>query len=123
MEDKNQPNENVENKPQEQEVPVKEEKVEETKKENKQEEVKENKTESVEKTAKKEVVIILKNTEIRRLIMNTKVELNEFKANISIGTEDYVITSYLIGIISAIIPNILARAKFGLKKKIAKAVI
>ena len=45
MEDKNQPNENVENKPQEQEVPVKEEKVEETKKENKQEEVKENKTE------------------------------------------------------------------------------
>ena len=34
MEDKNQPNENVENKPQEQEVPVKEEKVEETKNEN-----------------------------------------------------------------------------------------
>ena len=56
MEDKNQPNENVENKPQEQEVPVKEEKVEETKKENKQEEVKENKTESVEKSAKKEEV-------------------------------------------------------------------
>lgn len=56
MEDKNQPNENVENKPQEQEVPVKEEKVEETKKENKQEEVKENKTESVEKPAKKEEV-------------------------------------------------------------------
>lgn len=56
MEDKNQPNENVEKKPQEQEVPVKEEKVEETKKENKQEEVKENKTESVEKPAKKEEV-------------------------------------------------------------------
>lgn len=56
MEDKNQPNENVEKKPQEQEVPVKEEKVEETKKENKQEEVKENKTESVEKHAKKEEV-------------------------------------------------------------------
>lgn len=56
MEDKNQPNENVENKPQEQEVPVKEEKVEETKKENKQEEVKENKTESVENPAKKEEV-------------------------------------------------------------------
>lgn len=74
-------------------------------------------------TAKKEVVIILKNTEIRRLIMNTKVELNEFKANISIGTEDYVITSYLIGIISAIIPNILARAKFGKKQKISKTVI
>jgi len=52
MEDKNQPNENVENKPQEQEVPVKEEKVEETKKENKQEEV----TESVENPAKKEEV-------------------------------------------------------------------
>ena len=74
-------------------------------------------------TEKKEVVIILKNTEIRRLIMNTKVELNEFKANISIGTEDYVITSYLIGIISAIIPNILARAKFGKKQKISKTVI
>lgn len=56
MEDKNQPNENVENKPQEQEVAVKEEKVEETKKENKQEEVKENKTESVENPAKKEEV-------------------------------------------------------------------
>ena len=56
MEDKNQPNENVENKPQEQEVPVKEENVEETKKENKQEEVKENKTESVENPAKKEEV-------------------------------------------------------------------
>lgn len=56
MEDKNQPNENVEKKPQEQEVPVKEEKVEETKKENKQEEVKENKTESVENPAKKEEV-------------------------------------------------------------------
>ena len=77
----------------------------------------------MKKTAKKEVVIILKNTEIRRLIMNTKVELNEFKANISIGTEDYVITSYLIGIISAIIPNILARAKFGKKQKISKTVI
>ena len=79
--------------------------------------------EKMKKTAKKEVVIILKNTEIRRLIMNTKVELNEFKANISIGTEDYVITSYLIGIISAIIPNILARAKFGKKQKISKTVI
>ena len=75
--------------------------------------------EKMRKTAKKEVAIILKNTEIRRLIMNTKVELNEFKANISIGTEDYVITSYLIGIISAIIPNILARAKFGKKQKIS----
>lgn len=79
--------------------------------------------EKMKKTAKKEVAIILKNTEIRRLIMNTKVELNEFKANISIGTEDYVITSYLIGIISAIIPNILAREKFGKKQKISKTVI
>ena len=79
--------------------------------------------EKMKKTAKKEVASILKNTEIRRLIMNTKVELNEFKANISIGTEDYVITSYLIGIISTIIPNILARAKFGKKKKISKTVI
>ncbi len=78
------------------------------------------KREKMKKTAKKEVAIILKNTEIRRLIMNTKVELNEFKANISIGTEDYVITSYLIGIISAIIPNILARAKFGKKQKYLK---
>lgn len=79
--------------------------------------------EKMKKTAKKEAIIILKNTEIRRLIMNTKVELNEFKANISIGTEDYVITSYLIGIISAIIPNILASAKFGKKQKISKTVI
>ena len=79
--------------------------------------------EKMKKTAKKEVAIILKNTEIRRLIMNTKVELNEFKANISIGTEDYVITSYLIGIISAILSNILARAKFGKKQKISKTVI
>ena len=79
--------------------------------------------EKMKKTAKKEVIIILKNTEIRRLIMNTKVELNEFKANISIGTEDYVITSYLIGIISAIVTNILARAKFGKKQKISKTVI
>ena len=79
--------------------------------------------EKMKKTAKKEVAIILKNTKIRRLILNTKVELNEFKANISIGTEDYVITSYLIGIISAIIPNILARAKFDKKQKISKTVI
>ena len=79
--------------------------------------------EKMKKTAKKEVTIILKNTEIRRLIMNTKVELNEFKANVSIGTEDYVITSYLIGIISAILSNILARAKFGKKQKISKTVI
>ena len=34
-----------------------------------------------------------------------------------------MITSYLIGIISAIIPNILARAKFGKKQKISKTVI
>lgn len=79
--------------------------------------------EKMRKTAKKEAIIILKNTEIRRLIMNTKVELNEFKANISIGTEDYVITSYLIGIISAILPNILTRTKFGKKQKISKTVI
>lgn len=79
--------------------------------------------EKMKKTAKKEVTIILKNTKIRRLILNTKVELNEFKANISIGTEDYVVTSYLIGIISAIIPNILARAKFGKKQKISKTII
>lgn len=79
--------------------------------------------EKMKKVAKKEVAIMLKNTEIRRLILNTKVELNEFKANISIGTENYVITSYLIGIISAILPNILARATFGRKQKISKTVI
>ena len=79
--------------------------------------------EKMKKTAKKEATIILKNKEIRRLILNTRVELNEFKANISLGTEDYVITSYLIGIISAILPNILARATFGKKQKISKTVI
>ena len=64
--------------------------------------------EKMKKVAKKKVAIMLKNTE---------------KANISIGTENYVITSYLIGIISAILPNILARATFGRKQKISKTVI
>lgn len=44
---------------------------------------------------------------IKGLIKNTRIEIEKFNANIAVGTEDYIFTSYLVAIISTIISNIL----------------
>lgn len=50
---------------------------------------------------------ILKNKEFRKLIKNIKIEVEKFNANIALGTEDYIVTSYIVATISIIISNIL----------------
>lgn len=57
--------------------------------------------------AKKEIKIMLENKEIKQKILNTKIELEKFDSNISFGTEDYILTSYLVAIVAIIISNIL----------------
>lgn len=56
---------------------------------------------------KKEIKIMLENKEIKQKILNTKIELEKFDANISFGTDDYLLTSYLVAIVAIIISNIL----------------
>ena len=55
----------------------------------------------------KETKIILENQELKGKILDTKVELDKFNANISLGTEDYILTSYVVAIVAIIIANIL----------------
>lgn len=57
--------------------------------------------------AEKEIKIILKDKKLKQKILDTNIELEKFNANISLGTEDYIITSYLVALIAIIISNIL----------------
>lgn len=54
---------------------------------------------------KEEIKSIREKNKIKKIISDTKIE--KLDAEIAIGTEDYIITSYIIAIISIIISNIL----------------
>ncbi len=43
----------------------------------------------------------------RKLVTSTNIELERFNANICVGTENYIFTSYIVAAISIIISNIL----------------
>lgn len=48
-----------------------------------------------------------RDRELKRLCLKTKIELQKFEAEIYVGTKNYMVTSYLVAIISTIIANIL----------------
>lgn len=64
-------------------------------------------TKIIKEKIKHELKIILKNRKLKEQILDTKIEIEKFNANILFGTEDYVLTSYLVAFISIIISNIL----------------
>lgn len=70
------------------------------------------KVERIKNKAKKEMFIILKNKRVREALRGIKVEVNKFEADISIGTENYVLTSYLVALITIVISNLLPHAIF-----------
>lgn len=63
--------------------------------------------EKLKSILKKDIIQIFKDKELKNLLKNIKIELDEFKADITISTEDYIFTSFLVAIISIIISNIL----------------
>lgn len=70
----------------------------------------------------KETKIILENQELKGKILDTKIELDKFNANISLGTEDYILTSYVVAIVAIIISNILPHVIKNREKNILKRV-
>lgn len=57
--------------------------------------------------------VALKDKELRKLIRKTNIEIEKFNANIAVGTENYILTSYIVAIISIVISNILPHAVKG----------
>lgn len=72
---------------------------------------------------KKDVTQIFKDKELKKLLKNIKIELDEFKADVAISTDDYIFTSFLVAIISIIISNVLPHIiNKKLKEDIEKAI-
>jgi hypothetical protein len=61
----------------------------------------------VNKQIKQIIFKALENKEIRRKILNIKIELENLNLKLDLATEDYILTSYLVAIISIIISNIV----------------
>ena len=61
----------------------------------------------VKKDIEKDLKIIFENDELRKLIFSTKLCLEEFNANIALGSRDFLLTSYLVAVASIVISNIL----------------
>lgn len=51
--------------------------------------------------------IIFEDAELRKLIFSTKLSLEKFNANIALGSRDFLLTSYLVAVVSIVISNIL----------------
>lgn len=49
----------------------------------------------------------IKSKEVRKMILSTKISLEKFNANISLGSEDFILTSYLVATVAMTISNIL----------------
>lgn len=64
-------------------------------------------TQIIKNRLKGDINKILKDQELKNQILNTKIELEKLNTNIELGTEDYILTSFLVAIISIIISNIL----------------
>lgn len=63
--------------------------------------------EKVNREIKNDLKLIIKNKKLRKELKDIKPQLKLFKANIQISTKDYIITSYLVAIISIVISNIV----------------
>lgn len=63
--------------------------------------------EKVNREIKNDLKLIIKNKKLRKELKDIKPQLKRFKANIQISTKDYIITSYLVAIISIVISNIV----------------
>ena len=63
--------------------------------------------EKVNREIKNDLKLIIKNKKLRKKLKDIKPQLKLFKANIQISTKDYIITSYLVAIISIVISNIV----------------
>lgn len=63
--------------------------------------------EKVNREIKNDLKLVIKNKKLRKELKDIKPQLKRFKANIQISTKDYIITSYLVAIISIVISNIV----------------
>ena len=61
----------------------------------------------VKKDIEQDFKIIYEDVELRKLIFSTKLNLEKFNANIALGSRDFLLTSYLVAIVSIVISNIL----------------
>lgn len=79
-------------------------------------------TQIIKEKLKDEIDRILREQEIKQQILNTKIEIENFKCSIELGTEDYILTSFIIAIISIIISNIIPHIISKNTKNIKKAI-
>lgn len=61
----------------------------------------------VKKDIEQDFKIIYEDVELRKLIFSTKLNLEKFNANIALGSRDFLLTSYLVAVVSIVISNIL----------------
>ena len=61
----------------------------------------------VKKDIENDFKLIFENDELRKLIFSTKLSLEKFNANIALGSRDFLLTSYLVAVVSIVISNIL----------------
>lgn len=61
----------------------------------------------IKEKLKEEAKNIFASKELKELILDTRIELEKLDLNIGISTEDNIVTSFLVAIISIIISNIL----------------
>lgn len=72
---------------------------------------------------KNDLKLIIKNKKLRKELKDIKPQLKRFKANIQISTKDYIITSYLVAIISIAISNIVPHLVNEKQKRETKEII
>lgn len=61
----------------------------------------------VKKDIEQDFKIIFEDAELRKLFFSTKLSLEKFNANIALGSRDFLLTSYLVAVVSIVISNIL----------------
>lgn len=79
--------------------------------------------EKVNREIKNDLKLIIKNKKLRKELKDIKPQLKRFKANIQISTKDYIITSYLVAVISIVISNIVPHLVNEKQKRETKEII
>ena len=79
--------------------------------------------EKVNREIKNDLKLIIKNKKLRKELKDINPQLKRFKANIQISTKDYIITSYLVAIISIVISNIVPHLVNEKQKRKTKEII
>lgn len=79
--------------------------------------------EKVNREIKNDLKLIIKNKKLRKELKDIKPQLKRFKADIQISTKDYIITSYLVAIISIVISNIVPHLVNEKQKRETKEII